>query len=58
MQEVSLEKCKWCNGTGNGAAHFNDTPYDCPDCEGTGYKHGKKAERYFDFLVEQQESSI
>ncbi len=55
MEEVSLEKCKWCNGTGNGASHIMDTPYPCPDCEGTGYKEGKRAEWYIDYLMDYSE---
>jgi DnaJ-class molecular chaperone len=58
MEEVSLEKCKWCNGTGNGASHIMDTSYPCPDCEGTGYKEGKRAERYFDYLMEEKEKEL
>ena len=54
IERVSLEKCKWCNGTGNGASHIMDTSYPCPDCEGTGYKEGKRAELYLDYLMEER----
>jgi DnaJ-class molecular chaperone len=58
MKEVSLENCVWCRGTGNGAEHVLDTPYPCTDCEGTGYKEGKRAEKYFDYFMEQKEKEL
>lgn len=58
MEEVSLEKCKWCNGTGNGAVEVMDTPYPCMDCEGTGYKEGKKAEKYSNYLLDKKEKEL
>lgn len=39
---MDVNNCKWCNGTGNGAAHPNDTRYTCPDCRGTGFEGGRE----------------
>ena len=52
MKVVDLTECKWCNGSGYQREDLFDTGYDCPDCEGTGFKYGKKAEEYQDYMIE------
>ena len=47
LDETLFEQCKWCNGSGN------DGTGVCPDCECTGLKGGKYAEKRFDDFVEQ-----
>lgn len=39
-QSISLEKCKYCEGTGS---YGEWGVYPCTDCERTGFKYGKKA---------------
>lgn len=36
--KISLQDCKWCNGSGVEFQH-----YPCPDCQGGGYKGGMDA---------------
>ena len=48
MDEKDFERCKWCGGCGT----ESDNHYPCPDCEGTGFVGGKKAEREFDKVIE------
>ncbi|WP_442637898.1 hypothetical protein [Rossellomorea marisflavi] len=45
---VPLDKCKWCKGTGDDGGGYSF----CPDCEGSGYKHGKQAETYSQYLTD------
>lgn len=47
MQEIPMDTCKWCNGSGR-----EDGYLPCPDCEGTGYEYGKYAEQYFDRILD------
>lgn len=58
MEIVSLERCEWCSGTGNGATHIMDTRYPCTDCEGTGFKEGERAEKYSNFLMDKEEKEL
>ena len=51
MKAVPLDKCKWCNGSGTERAHFLDTGYSCPDCNGTGYAYGPEAVEYVEYLI-------
>jgi hypothetical protein len=45
MKKVPDDKCKWCKGSGR------EDHYPCPDCEGTGFKHGKQAVAYQDYQI-------
>ena len=56
LEKVSLEECKWCEGTGidsEGASLRN--PYNCIDCRGTRFKEGEKAEKYYAYLMNSDE---
>lgn len=46
--KISLDNCIHCNGAGK----ESDGHYACPDCEGTGYKHGKAAEQYVEHKLD------
>lgn len=39
-----LEKCEWCNGSGNDGGGYGA----CPDCDSTGYKYGDRAVDYIE----------
>lgn len=43
-----LDRCTWCNGSGDDGGGYSA----CPDCESTGYKHGKKAEGYIELEMD------
>lgn len=47
MENITTESCNWCRGSGREDGHL-----PCPDCQGTGYRYGKAAERYFDELMD------
>lgn len=55
FEPISLEKCSWCNGSGRDGEYGM---YPCFDCEETGFKEGKKAERYNDYLIEKEEQEL
>lgn len=56
MTNISLEKCPWCNGSGSTTqdGYIFSTHYPCPDCEGTGFKYGKRAEKEWERQVEER----
>ena len=47
MENITMENCNWCRGSGREDGHL-----PCPDCQGTGYRYGKAAERYLDELMD------
>ena len=56
MTNISLEECPWCNGSGSTTqdGYIFSTHYPCPDCEGTGFKYGKRAEKEWERQVEER----
>lgn len=38
--KITSELCEWCNGSGSDSE--SNIYNGCPDCKGTGYKHGNK----------------
>lgn len=58
MKAVPLDKCKWCNGSGTERAHFLDTGYSCPDCNGTGYAWGPEAVEYVEYLISKEAPEV
>ena len=53
MTNISLEKCPWCNGSGSTTqdGYIFSTHCPCPDCEGTGFKYGRVAEKEWERQV-------
>lgn len=47
MEKIPMDNCEWCKGSGREDGHL-----PCPDCEGTGYKYGKRAEASMDALLD------
>jgi RecJ-like exonuclease len=56
MTNISLEKCPWCDGSGSTTqdGYIFSTHYPCPDCEGTGFKYGRVAEKEWERQVEER----
>lgn len=56
MTNISLEKCPWCNGSGSTTqdGYIFSTHYPCQDCEGTGFKYGRVAEKEWERQVEEE----
>jgi len=52
MTQISLEKCKWCNGSGRDYSISPNCP--CMDCESTGFKYGKVAKEEYDRQHEEE----
>lgn len=48
MKAVPLDKCTWCNGSGDDGGGYGA----CPDCESTGYKYGRSAEAYIEYEMD------
>lgn len=57
MTNISLEKCPWCNGSGSTTqdGYIFSTHYPCPDCQGTGFKYGRAAEKEWERLLKEQD---
>lgn len=59
MDEITAEKCKWCEGSGIDAegVHLGN-PYPCTDCKGTGFEHGEKGRNLYYKQMDESEKEL